>query len=125
MKSNAPLSPLNLVKLYFNICNAALVQNRERPVYGSLIRLIDQFVAGRTISVSVESAGEVQAGPYTVKFGNGEFSPVRKGEHEPDLTVVLRREFLEGVVEHADEYIAHPERLEWAWLQERSAADKA
>ncbi|MDX1375859.1 MAG: hypothetical protein R3357_09875 [Burkholderiales bacterium] len=111
-----PLSTTNLVKHYFNICNTALGQHKRGPVYGRLLELVNRLASGKTIAIEVVGAPRGAPRHFTVTYADGAFSPVRRGVHEPDVQRKLRREFLENVVNNADAYIAHPERLDWGWL---------
>lgn len=115
---NASLRIRNLVKHYFNICNTALTQNKDSLIYGSVIAVINQFVSGQTISLRVVDDSETPVGYFTTGFVDGEFTPIREGEHGPDARFTLRQSFLEEVVSHADNYIAHPEKLDWSWLKD-------
>ncbi|MCL4798773.1 MAG: hypothetical protein KJ025_04245 [Burkholderiales bacterium] len=112
-----PLSTTNLVKHYFNVCNTALSRHRHGMVYGALLELVNRLASGRTIAIEV--AGAPATGPrrFTVRFVDGAFTPVRRGVHAPDVKRTLPRDFLEDVLAHADEYIEHPERLDWGWLR--------
>lgn len=114
---NEPLSTTNLVKHYFNICNTALSMHQDRLVYATAIALVNKLVGGDNITLRViDEKGEL-LGRYTTYFKEGQFGPVKKGELEPDARFTLKRDFLEEVVEQADEYIEHPEKLDWGWLK--------
>lgn len=105
-----------LVKHYINICNTALVQRRDEFPYKQLIALMEQFFSGQTLTIRVERE-EAQPNEYfTTGFVHGEFTPIREGVHGPDAQLSLNRHYLQEVVEHADEYIRRPERLDWSWL---------
>ena len=114
-----PLSTTNLVKHYFNVCNTALAQHREGVVYGPLLELVNRLASGRTIAIEVAGAPKASPRHYTVRFVDGAFTPVRRGVHDPDVRRTLHRDFLKDVVDHADDYIEHPERLDWGWLRGR------
>lgn len=111
------LSTTNLVKHYFNICNTALTTHQDKVVYATAIALIDKMAAGENISLKVVDENGDVLGRYTTYFKAGQFAPVRKGELEPDARFAVRRGFLEEVVDHADEYVEHPEKLDWSWLR--------
>lgn len=116
----APVSEtLNLVKQYFNICNAALATHREKAAFGTVLALINRFVSGTTITLEVVDDTPAPPGYYTTRFVDGQFTPVQPGEQHPDDRFTLHRRFLEEVVAHADHYIEHPEKLDWSWLRPR------
>lgn len=113
---NERLSTTNLVKYYFNICNTALTMHQDRLVYKTAIALIDKIAGGNNIALRVLDAKGNALGQYTTYFKDGQFAPVKKGELAPDARFTLHREFLEEVVDHADHYVEHPEKLDWRWL---------
>ncbi len=113
---DTPLSAMDLAKHYFNICNAALaLRGREFP-YNLIIPLMNRFFSGQDVSLRVVDDDGTPLAYVTAGFVEGQFTPVRPGVHSPDARFSLRRDYLEQVVEHADDYIRHPERLDWDWL---------
>jgi len=111
-----------LVCEYFNICNMALAQRKKNPCYAIIQTLINLFYNGEIISVKVVDIPKrpgVPSGYYTTRYIDGQFTSVCKGEHTTDVHLTLRMSFLEEVVEHADDYIKHPEKLNWSWLRSR------
>jgi hypothetical protein len=58
-------------------------------------------------------------GCYTTWYINGQFTAVCESEHIPGVHLTLCMSFLEDVVEHADDYIEHPEKLDCSWLSNR------
>jgi hypothetical protein len=112
----ASLETTNLVKRYFNICNAAILQKENSLIYNFIINLAKPLASGDNITLKVVDEQEVLLGNYTTYFKEGQFAPVREGIHEPDAQFTLKKSFLEQVSENADEYIAHPEKLDWSWL---------
>jgi hypothetical protein len=99
------LTTLNLVKYYVNICNAALSRYKQSPAF---IDLRKRFGFITTITLIVMDERGVSTGFYTTRFVDDEFMTLRTG-------------FLNNVMNHADEYIKHPEKLDWSWLDSRSA----
>lgn len=114
----AKLETTNLVKHYINICNTALAANRNGPVYGSLLALVNEFASGDAITLKVvDECGESLY--FTTRFIDGEFTPIREGEHDTDARFVLERSFLDSVVRNSDVYVKNPEKLDWSWLRRR------
>ena len=110
---NEHTNTFNLVDQYFNICNKALAQRKKNPFYAFIQTLINQFHSGETIAVKVVDIPKqpgVPAGYYTTRYIDGQFTDVCESEHIPDTDFTLRMSFLENVVEHADDYIKHPEK---------------
>lgn len=111
------LEVTNLVKHYFNICNTALAAHRDDAVYGSVLALLNQYASGDTITLKVVGEASREALYFTTRFIDGQFTPIREGEHDPDTGFVLEREFLETVVDRSDEYVDSPEKLDWSWVR--------
>jgi len=119
---NVPTYTIDLVRRYFNICNIALAQRREKNIYAAIQTLINQFENGKIITLKVVDIPKVPGVPegyYTTQYIDGKFTSAIKCEHHPDARFTLRKSFLEDVVDNADDYIAHPEKLDWSWLQGR------
>jgi hypothetical protein len=112
----ASLETTNLVKHYFNICNAAILQKEDSLIYKLIIDMLKPLASGDNITLKVVDEQEVVLGHYTTYFKQGQFAPIREGIHEPGAQFTLKKIFLEQVSENADEYIAHPEKLDWSWL---------
>ena len=112
-----PSETLNLVKQYFNVCNAALSTHREKAAFGTVLALISRFTSGATITLQVIDDTPAPAGYYTTRFVDGQFTPVQVGEQRPDSRFTLHRDFLNEVAENAEHYVEHPEKLDWSWLR--------
>lgn len=110
------LGTTNLVKHYFNICNTALLQQENKLIYKVAIEIVNRVASGENITVDVVAEDGAPLGRYTTYFKDGQFGPIREGEHEPDAHFRLSRPFLAQVLENADTYIRHPEKLDWSWL---------
>ena len=119
---NEQKNTFNLVGQYFNICNKALAQRKKNPFYAIIQTLVNQFHSGEIIAVKVVDIPKqpaIQPGYYTTRYIDGQFTAVCESEHTSDTHLTLRMLFLEDVVEHADDYIQHPEKLDWSWLRGR------
>jgi hypothetical protein len=110
------LETTNLVKHYFNICNTALSNHRESPVYGSLLALINQFASGSSVLVKVVEDDSTKSRFFTTRFIDGEFTPVMEGKTEADARFDVECSFLEAVMKNSDEYVDNPKKLDWSWL---------
>ena len=112
------LETTNLVKHYFNICNTALAAHRDSAVYGSLLAVLNELASGDAITLKVvDDSGEDRH--FTTRFIDGEFTPIREGEHDTDARFVLERAFLEKVVKNSDDFVENPGKLDWSWLRRR------
>lgn len=108
---------LNLVKQYFNICNAALATHREKAAFGTVLALVNRYASGDVITLQVVDDTPAPDGYYTMRFVDGQFTPVQPGEQHSGNRFTLHRRFLEEVVSHAGYFIEHPEKLDWSWLR--------
>lgn len=114
---NDSISTLNLVKHYFNICNTALSQRKDDALYAPVLSVLNQFASGETIRLKVIGADGKVMGWYTTRYVDGEFTPIMEGKQgDPDARFTLKRSFLQNVMSNADEYIKHPQKLDWSWL---------
>jgi hypothetical protein len=117
MDMNQSSETLNLVKQYFNICNAALATHREKIAFGTVLALINSYASGSAITLQVIDDAPAPPSYYTTRFVDGEFTPVEVGEQNPDSRFTLNRSFLEDVAGRAGHFIEHPEQLDWSWLR--------
>lgn len=113
------LSIINLVKHYFNICNTAIRQNEDSLVFGTALGVIKQLKSGDTISIKVVGGKEGETEYFTTRFVDGVFTPIDKGKNDPDSQFTMTKDMLQDVLDHDDEYIEHPERLDWSWLTDK------
>ena len=60
----------------------------------------------------IETAG-------TIRLVDGILEPVAEPEAHPSFHLKFRRYYMEGVVWHRQEYMLHPEKLDWDWLKGR------
>jgi len=110
------MTPLNLATHYFNVANTALAERGHDTPYREIISLMNRFFSGQTITLRITDENGEPLEHVTTGFADGQFTPIRKGVHEPDVRFTLSREFLEDVLEHSDYYIRYPDRLDWSWL---------
>ena len=112
------LKALTLAKHYINICNTALAQHREQFPYKQIITLLDRLYSGETLTFRIEDEDGREEAIVTTGFIDGQFTPIREGEHNPDAHFILHRSYLEEVLEHAEEYTRHPAKLDLSWLHD-------
>ncbi len=110
------LSDLDLVKWYFNVCNTAIATPNANPVVSLVESLVVKATPNRVITLELVDDADKPLGRYTTRFVDGEFGSVQEGVHDPETRFTLRRSFLRSVVEESDDFIKHPERLDWSWM---------
>lgn len=105
---------------FLNICNTALRSHRDRFPYRQILELGDRLIGGRNIGVVIRDTQTGKPAAYfTLRYGDGTFDVVEHGKEHPEAEWELTRDYLEQVVENAEEYMRHPEKLEWDWLKKR------
>ena len=113
-----PQSTENLVKQYLNICNNVLIKQRHTVPFKEIIGLIDRIIDNEeTITLKVVDDQGDTVGLYTTTFMIDEFKPIEARIHNQDTQFVVSRRYLEKVVDNADDYMAHPLKLDWDWLK--------
>jgi hypothetical protein len=110
------MSPINLATHYFNIANTALNERGRHHPYSDIIAVMNRLFSGETISLRIVDEKGEPLEYVTTGFVEGQFTPIREGVHHPDAKFTLSRDYLEEVMEHSDDYIRHPDRLDWSWL---------
>lgn len=111
---------------YINTCNIALARHKETIPYKQILELGEKIIGGKNIGVEVY--GEDPDRPvdlYTIRLNNGNFDVVAFDKQNAAMEWKVKESYLAKVVSHSDEYIAHPERLEWDWLKSRIGFGKS
>lgn len=105
---------------YLDVCNTALAANRHSFPYKQLMAVYEKLFTGRQVAVEIydQDADKIEA-TATVQMKNGLFEPVPEAVAKPTFRFKLKRSYMERVVEHRQEYIQHPEKLDWEWLKTR------
>jgi len=111
---------LNLVIEYLDVCNAASEAHRSSLLYNTIIAAYDSFFENRQVGIDIygKDTDEIET-TVTVRLVNGMFEPVPETEANSSLHLKLSRHYMEDVVAHREEYIRHPEKLDWDWLKSR------
>ncbi|MGD8396887.1 MAG: hypothetical protein PVF43_15565 [Candidatus Eiseniibacteriota bacterium] len=108
-----------------DVMNRAIRKHADSVPYKQLLSLSDRVIGEKPIAVGVtRETGSDPYDFYTVRFHNGRYELVGRGKRDdPDLTWSVTRDYLEGVVQDAERYIEHPERLDLDWLKNRLGID--
>jgi hypothetical protein len=111
---------LDLLLEYLDVCNTALEAHRHSLPYKPLILTYDKIFANRQVAIDCyrEDPQDMEV-TFTIRLTNGRFELVPPAEAHPSLHLKLKRHYMEDVVAHRDEYIQHPEKLDWDWLKSR------
>ena len=120
MSSLATKPGLNLVREYLDVCNAAAEAHRHTLPYKPIIAAYDSIFAKRQVGVDIYESdpAEIET-TVTIRLRNDNFEVVPETEADPSFHLKLKRSYMEDVVAHREEYIRHPEKLDWDWLKSR------
>ncbi len=120
MSSLATKSGLNLVREYLDVCNAASEAHRHTLPYKPIIAAYDSIFAKRQVGVDIYESdpAEIET-TVTIRLRNDNFEVVPETEADPSFHLKLKRSYMEDVVAHREEYIRHPEKLDWDWIKSR------
>lgn len=110
--------PLNaLVKEYINVCNYVLVEHKDRFPLSEIVALADRVFGTDDIALKIVGDDGKVLACYTTRYGDGQFAPIREGEDAPDTVFSIPKPHLQDVVDNANDYMAHPAKLDMAWLR--------
>src|ERR1051326_1409402 len=113
------IDELTLLTDYLNVCNAASEAHRDVFPYKPMIAAYDK-IFDRQVGVDIyDSDPDNVVSSITIRLANGKFEPVPEDEAHPSFHLKLKRQYIEDVVAHPDEYIRHPEKLDWDWIKSR------
>jgi hypothetical protein len=110
----------SLINDYLDVCNAAAEVHRHSLVYRPIIAAYDSIFANRQVGIDIydRHPDDVET-TVTIRLVNGQFVIVPEDEADPSLHLKLGRRYMQDVVAHRDEYIQHPEKLDWDWIKSR------
>lgn len=113
-------SGLSLMMDYLDVCNAAVEKHRHSLVYGPIIAAYDSVFANRHVGIDIYDSDpdDIEA-TITIHLVNGRFVPVPEADAHPSFHLKLGRQYMEDVVAHREDYIQHPEKLDWDWIKSR------
>lgn len=109
-----------LLSDYLEVCNAALVANKQSFVYQQLISLSGFVFSGRNFAVLLyEIDPDLPDACYTVRFTGNQLELIAEGKRDVVFSCKMRRDYLKHVAENRQDYVLHPEKLDWEWLKSR------
>ena len=111
---------LDLMIEYLDVCNVASEVHRYSLPYKPIIAAYDSFFANRQVGIDIygKDTDEIET-TVTIRLVNGRFEPVPETEVHSSFHIKLSRYYMEDVVAHREEYIRHPEKLDWDWIKSR------
>ena len=116
-------SVVTLFVRYLDVSNEALAAHQDSFPYKQILTVSGIILGDRKIGTIVyEEDPDMPIDYFTIAFSrNSRRLELVSEELEKDTAFrwKVRREYLERVVERPQEYIRHPERLDWEWLKSR------
>jgi hypothetical protein len=105
---------------YINTCNLALSRHKDTMPYKQILELGEKILGGKNIAVEVyEEDPNRPVDLYTIRLNDGNFDVVAYEKQDVAMEWKVKEAYLEKVVKNSQDYIAHPEKLEWEWLKSR------
>ncbi len=106
-----------LFKAYLDICNRALAQHWGEFPYKQIWNAAKQAVGERSVQVAVYDDEPKTQFELRLEDDHLEASSEKEANDAPVWRMNLS--YLRQVVEHPDDYIHNPARLDWDWLKSR------
>ncbi len=116
-------SALNLLLDYLQVCNTAIEKHRDSLVHKAVIAAWDVVFGGRDAGIDICDDDDRVETSATIRFVNDVFVPVADPQAEPSFHLKVKRSYMEDVMLHREEYVRHPEKLDWDWLKSRLGMD--
>jgi hypothetical protein len=111
---------LDLLIDYLDVCNTALEAHRHSLAYKPIILAYDRIFAKWQVAIDIYSHDPDKPDTtVTIRLSNGRFGVVPVSEAHPSFHLKLKHGYMEDVLAHRQEYIDHPEKLDWDWLKSR------
>jgi CBS domain-containing protein len=109
-----------LLSDYLQVCNAAMSANKDSFLYKQLISLSGFVFSGRNFAALLyDDDPDLPDGVYTVRFTGDHLELVSEGKRDVVFSCKMQRSYLRTVAENRQDYIDHPEKLDWQWLKSR------
>lgn len=103
-----------LFQSYLEVCNQALEANKDRFPYKQMLEASEKLLGAREITVAVYD--DQPKAVYDLALSEKHLS-AKPHESECQKAWRLNRSYLEEVVNHAEDYIKNPAKIDWAWLK--------
>ncbi|MCB2081765.1 MAG: hypothetical protein H6908_01745 [Hyphomicrobiales bacterium] len=105
-----------LFKAYLEVCNKAMDANKDRFPYKHIWEAVEKVLADKEIEIRV--IDDQPKAAYTLRIGNHHIE-IANGEKHSDDGWKVSTSYLKEVVEHPEEYIRNPAKIDWEWLRYR------
>lgn len=106
-----------LFRQYLEICNQALSSHREVFPYKQIWGAVQCAAGDKAVRVAIYDDQPKTA--YELHLGEDHIEAEPDGLHMDSPVCRMNLSYLKQVVEHPEEYIHNPARLDWDWLKNR------
>ncbi len=103
---------------YLDVCNQALEENKDNFPYKLICNAAESAFAERAIKLAIYDDRPKECYCLQMKDHKIEASDECDLSHAKDAWRI-NLSYLQQVVDHPEEYIKHPARLDWDWLRNR------
>lgn len=104
------------------VVNAALHEHRDQFPYTYIFDAYDLMFDDRNIGLSIyEHDPHTPLDSFTIRWQDRIFELTSSGVDDADLSWNIPVSYLEEVVQHPQEYIDHPAKLDWECMKARIA----
>lgn len=105
-----------LFEQYLAICNEAMKQNKDRFPYKHIWEAVERLKRGEDIDLTIYD--DEPKSHYRVQIKDNHIDVIDVDHEDKHQGWKLTSSYLRKVVEHPQEYIDHPAKLDWDWLKD-------
>lgn len=105
---------------YLDVCNTALAAQKDAFPHKQVLALSKLVFGGRSFSLLLyDEDPDLPSGCFTIRFCGNQLELVAEGKQHAAFSCKVKRGYLRTVTENRQDYIDHPEKLDWDWLKSR------
>jgi hypothetical protein len=102
------------------VWNRALRGHRETVPYRQIVARCETMLGNRQLPVCIFASHEAQpAAHFAIEYRHGQFELTSERDRSQGEPWNVSVAYLREVVQNAEQYARHPERLDWQWLTDR------
>ena len=112
----------DLMKRYLDVCNQAMVLNKDRFPFKQILGAAQKSECGKVIEVNI--VDDVPAASYAMTFSRDGLAAQPHSSCSDcrcDRKWVVRRAYLEEVAKDPENYIQNPAKIDWEWMYDTSS----
>ena len=106
-----------LFEQYLEICNQAMAKHKDEFPYKQIWEAVEKLQRDEDIDLTIYD--DAPKSHYKVKMKDKHIDVVDVDHEDEHKGWKLNSSYLRKVVEHPQDYIDHPAKLDWDWLKDR------